>query len=195
MRTTKEAEINVALLQYVMKCRSAGDDEALAYLGLARQEAETVESLSWGDLEHLSSIHFPVLRENAIDRDLFQRLIHHVQRTRQSQALCDELIARDAPLPMMHRLYGMEASEYAERGRRIGLRRIPGRPHEPTEAEETAICKAFDDLGKPEHDNLTPEDYLQIHRLTSVPLRTLWHVIQHANALRDRSEAPHRKLG
>lgn len=113
MRTTKEAEINVALLQYIMKCRSAGDDEALAHLGLARQEAETVESLSWGDLEHLSSIHFPVLRENAIDRDLFQRLIHHVQRTRQSQALCDELIARDAPLPMMHRLYGMEASEYA----------------------------------------------------------------------------------
>jgi len=55
MRTTKEAEINVALLQYIMKCRSAGDDEALAHLGLARQEAETVESLSWGDLEHLST--------------------------------------------------------------------------------------------------------------------------------------------
>lgn len=89
----------------------------------------------------------------------------------------------------------MEASEYAERGRRIGIRRILGRPHEPTEAEERAICKAFDDLGKPEHDNLTPEDYLQIHRLTSVPLRTLWHVIQHVNALQDGSEAPQRKRG
>ncbi|MGH8611892.1 MAG: hypothetical protein ACREYF_07565, partial [Gammaproteobacteria bacterium] len=61
--------------------------------------------------------------------------------------------------------------------------------------EETAICKAFDDLGKPERDNLTPENYLQIHRLTSVPLRTLWHVIQHGNVLQDRSEAPQRKLG
>jgi hypothetical protein len=136
MRSTKEADLNAALLQYVNKCLAEGDDAALAHLGLDRHDAEVAASLSLMDLDHLTSLHFPLLREGPIDRDLFHRLVDHVHRLRALTSVRDELLARDAPLPMMHHFFGMDAGEYAECGRRLGLTRLAGRPSEP---EEVAV--------------------------------------------------------
>lgn len=58
MRTTKEADLNAALLQYVNKCRAERDDRALAHLGLDRQDAEAAASLCLGDLDHLQRAAF-----------------------------------------------------------------------------------------------------------------------------------------
>jgi hypothetical protein len=44
MRTTKEAQLNSALLHYVAKCLDEGDFEALTRLGLDRSDAEATES-------------------------------------------------------------------------------------------------------------------------------------------------------
>jgi hypothetical protein len=185
MRTSKEAELNVALLQYVAKCAGEGDDRALTHLGLERQDAQAAESLGFGDLDLLSSVHFLLLRASAIDRNVFQRLVSHVRLERASKALRNELLAHDAPLPLMHHFFGMDSSEYAERGRSLRVVRLTGRPREPTEAEERAIWQANQDIEKPEGADLTPEDYLALHRITEIPLRTLWLVLQ-----RTRGAAP-----
>jgi len=185
MRTSKEAELNVALLQYVAKCASEGDDRALTHLGLERQDAEGAVSLGFGDLDLLSSIHFPLLRESAIDRNVFRRLMSHVRLERASKSLRDELLAHDAPLPLMHHFFGMDSSEYAERGRSLRVVRLTGRPREPTEVEERAIWQAYQDLDKHGEEDLTADDYLALHRITGIPLRTLWLVFQ-----RTRGAAP-----
>ena len=52
MRTTKEAQLNIALLQYVAKCLDDGDFEALTRLGLDRSDAEATGSLTLADFDH-----------------------------------------------------------------------------------------------------------------------------------------------
>ena len=160
MRTTKEADLNAALLQYVNKCRAERDDRALAHLGLDRHDVEAAASLCLSDLDHLSALHFPLLRDGPIDRDLFHRLIDHLHHLRALESVRDALLTRDAPLPLMHHLFGMDPTEYAEHGRRLGLIRPTGRPSEPAEAEETTVWEACKALRKPKGEDLTPEDYL-----------------------------------
>lgn len=190
MRTTKEAELNAALLQYVNKCLAQGDDRAVAHLGLDRHDAEVAAALSLMDLDHLTSLRFPLLREGSIDRDLFHRLIDHVQRLRALTSVRDELLARDAPLPFMHHFFGMEAGEYAERGRRLGVIRPTGRPSEPEEAEEAAVWQAYAALRK---EDLTPEDYIELCKTTGLSLRTLWLVICRGPAAPQAAIAPGRR--
>lgn len=192
MRTTKEADLNVALLQYVNKCRGEDDERALAHLGLDRHDAEAAASLNLGDLDHLNALPFPLLRENMIDRDRFRCFIEHVRRLRATESVRDALLARDAPLPLMHHFFGMEATEYAERGHRLGLVRPVGRPSEPGEAEEAIVWHACKSLGKPKDEELSPEDYLSLCETTGLSLRTLWLVLRRASARPQPPAAPPR---
>lgn len=164
------------------KCLAQGDDRAVAHLGLDRHDAEVAAALSLMDLDHLTSLHFPLLREGSIDRDLFHRLIDHVRRLRALTSVRDELLARDAPLPLMHHFFGMEAGEYAERGRRLGVIRPMGRPSEPEEAEEAAVWQAYAALRKSKDEDLTPEDCIELCKSTGLSLRTIWLVICRAPA-------------
>jgi hypothetical protein len=182
MRTTKEADLNAALLQYMNKCRAERDDRALAHLGLDRNDAEAATSLCLGDLDHLSVLHFPLLRDGPIDRDLFHRLIDHLRHLRALESVRDALLAHDAPLPLMHHLFGMDPTEYAEHGRRLGLIRPTGRPSEPAEMEETIVWEARRALRKPKDEDLTPEGYLELCKTTGLVLRTIWLVMQRAPA-------------
>lgn len=79
----------------------------------------------------------------------------------------------------------MDSSEYAERGRSLRVVRLTGRPRESTEVEERAIWQAYQDLDKHGEEDLTADDYLALHRITGIPLRTLWLVFQ-----RTRGAAP-----
>jgi hypothetical protein len=178
MRTTKEAQLNSALLHYVAKCLDDGDFEALTRLGLDQSDAEATGSLALADFDHLCSTRFALLRPEAIDRDLFHRLIDYVSQLRALKGIRDELLTQDAPLTLMHHFFGMDSTEYAERGRALGLVRTVGRPSEPTEAEEAALWKAYEALNLPKGADLTPGDYLRLYKTTEIPLRTLWMVIQ-----------------
>ena len=155
-----------------------GDDQTLAYLGLDRTDAEAIESLHLTDIDHLSSVHFPLLRKASIDRDLVHRLIERVRDLRQSTLVRDKLLKLDAPFPLMQALFGMDASEYAERGWRLQVRRHSGRPADPREDEETAVWQAYEALQKPEDHALSPEDYLILCETTGVSARTVWSAMQ-----------------
>jgi len=178
MRATKEAELNIALLRYVAQCLEEGDLDSLAHLGLDRADAEAVAAFVFADLNYLGSSRFPLLHRTAINRDLLRRLIEHVRQLRVLKELRDEILALDAPHGMMHHFFGMDSTEYAERGRALGVIRLTGRPGEPREDEEAAIWKAYEGLAKDRDEGLTPEDYLSLHKATRVPLRTLWMLIQ-----------------
>ncbi|MGH8653315.1 MAG: STY4526/YPO1902 family pathogenicity island replication protein [Gammaproteobacteria bacterium] len=153
-----------------------GDDATLTHLGLDRQDAVAIESLYLRDLEHLSSAHFPLLREGSIDRDLFYRLIEHVRRQRDQGSVRDELLRRDASLALMNHFFGMDFAEYAEHGRRLGLMRTLGRPVDPSEAEEAVIWQALTALGKPDGEDLSAEECLALCKETGVSPRTVWLV-------------------
>lgn len=193
MPATKEAELNAALLQYMAKCLAEGDEAALAHLGLDRQSAKAIESLHLLDLEHLSSLHFPLLRATAIDRDLLQRLVQHVYRQRSLKSMRDTLLALNAPLPMMHHYFGMDSTEYAEQGRRLGVIRTSGRPTEPSETEEAAIWHALGALEKPAGEDLTAEECLTLCQQSGLSPRTLWLVTRRDLTMPHLGAVPPRK--
>ncbi len=162
MRASKEAELNVALLQYLGKCLAEGDDAMLAHLGLDRHDAQAIGCLCLSDLDYLALAHFPLLREGSIDRDLFYRLLEHVRRLRDRESVRDELLRLDAPLSLMKHLFGMDSTEYAKRGRRLGLMRALGRPADPNEAEERLIWQTLTAPGKPDGEDLSAEECLAL---------------------------------
>ncbi len=194
MRIRKEAELNTAILHFLAKCVAEDDDQMLAYLGLDSTDAAAIESLHLTDIDHLSSVHFPLLRKASIDRDLVHRLIERVRAFRQSTSVRNELLTLDAPFPLMQALFGMDASEYAARGWRLQVRRHSGRPAAPREAEEAAVWQAYEALQKPEDHALSPEDYLTLCKTTGVSARTVWSAMQRLLAAGPSVTAEFQKL-
>jgi uncharacterized protein YjiS (DUF1127 family) len=197
MRTTKEAELNAALLHFAAKCLVEGDEEALADLGLDRTDAEAIKSLHLTDIDHLNSIPFALLRRPAIDRALYRRLIEHIRHLHEVKTVRDALLALDAPLPMMQAYFGMEAAEYAELGRRLKVTQHPGRPPDPSDEEERTIWHTYQSLAKPDPDALTLDDYLALCQRTNCSARTVWTTLHRswdrstpANPLRGHGEGP-----
>lgn len=178
MRTTKEAELTIALFRYIAQCLDEGDLTALTHLGLDRADAEAVGALALADLDPLASSRFPLLKPEAVNRALIHRLVAHVKAQRSLKGIRDALLSLDAPLPMMRQLFGMDSSEYAERGRALGVVRLLGRPSAPTEEQEARVWKAYGALAKSPGQDLTPEEYLRLHAATQVPLRTLWVLLR-----------------
>lgn len=178
MRTTKEAELTIAIFRYIAQCLDEGDLAALTHLGLNRADAEAVGALALADLDPLAASRFPLLKPEAVNRTLVHRLVAHAKTQRTLKGVRDALLCRDAPLPMMRQLFGMDSSEYAERGRALGVVRLLGRPSAPTEEQEARVWKVYCTLGKVPGCDLTPEEYLRLHTATEVPLRTLWVLVR-----------------
>ncbi len=197
MRVAKEAELNAAILHFIAKCLAEGDHQTLSDLGLDCKDAEAIESLYLTDVDHLGSVNFPLLRKGSIDRDLFRRLIGRIRDLREHKSVRDELLARDAPFPMMHEQFGMDAGEYAERGRRIAVLRRRGRPAEPREDEGSAVWRAYEALDKPKDQPLSSEEYLILCKTTGLSARTVWTVMHRLLAAQDpaATRSPQRKEG
>jgi hypothetical protein len=189
MRSRKEAELNMALLQFIGKCLAEGDEATLADLGLDRQDVAAIESLYLTDLEHLASLPVTLLRKSALDRDVIHRLVQWVQHKRASAACRDALLRLDAPFPLLQRFYGMDAAEYAARGWRLRVRRHAGRPTEPSETDEAIVWQALQAMQCTDPAHLQPSDYLSLCETTHLPARVVWAVVQRM----DRSAPPERQ--
>jgi len=178
MRSTKEAELNLAVLTYAAKCLAEGDCEALERLGLKRADVEAIEALGLTDTQYVAAIGWPILRTDALDRDLLARLVAHVKRMRSREDLRNALLQHDAPQPLMYTLFGTDTREYAWLRKRFDAPSSPGRSREPTEAEEHTVWSAYEALGKQDHEALSADDYLTLRQQSGVSLRLIWLLIQ-----------------
>jgi hypothetical protein len=191
MPSRKEAELNVALLQFIAKCIAEDDDAALADLGLARQDVTAIGSLYLTDLEHLAALPVTLLRKSALDREVIHRLVQWVQHVRENAACRDALLRLDAPFSLLQRFYGMDTAEYATRGWRLRVRRQTGRPTEPTEAQEARVWHALQANSLTDVAQLQPADILALCETTQLPARVVWTVVQRAEGM--RTTEPHRQ--
>ena len=92
----------------------------------------------------------------------------------QLKSVRDELLALDAPFPMMQEHLGMDSIEYAERGRRLRILRHNGRPADPTEEEEAALLQALEALRNHKHAGGRPEGLPAVCKHTGLSARTVW---------------------
>ncbi len=169
MKTT-HAELVFQTLRYVCETLADGDIQAVLDLGLRMDQIARLARFSLNDLRHLSDVptHFMDVSVNA---ECLDRVIAHMERSREREALHDELIRNGAPYPMLFSFTGMTNREFAARRRLLGMSGSGrGRPPTPSEDDEQRVWAAWQaSAQKP-----LEARYLHVSETTGVPLNLVW---------------------
>ncbi|MDM4770854.1 STY4526/YPO1902 family pathogenicity island replication protein [Solimonas sp. SE-A11] len=195
---TKEADLVFAVFQYASRCVVEGDLLSLREVGFTPADVHRFEKLSLPDLYALSMTRGHPLSVT-VDREVWEWLVEHVQRTRARSQLISDIIRLDAPLSMMKSVFGFSQREYMARREACDMSDGRGRPRAPTAEEEERIWPIWVRLAKasdPQH--LRKDDLWRIlPAVTGIPLRTIWNLIQswaHTPAMLSRFEQERRQL-
>ncbi len=181
---TKEAELNEAILRFASRCLAEGDLQMLAELGFKRHDVQRLQTLRVADLCHLAGIKGHMLKP-VIDRNCFYKVLAHIDHHRENETVAHYLLEHDAPLDMLHALFGMSGGEYADRRRMLGIESGTGRTREPREDEELAVWETYQVLGKDEVAHLTAHEWVEIFERCEVPLRNIWQLVNRWSASGD----------
>lgn len=174
MTGTKEAQLTSAIMAFALHCVQEGDQSALRAMNFGPAEIRALQDLSMGDLCHLKEVRAHCL-DVVLNRDVYWPMLSQLKQRRESESLQHSLIQADASLDMMQTFFGMSGREYAKLRRILMVRISAGRPAEPSEEEISRIWAAWRAREEKLEDGLLPpEEYLNIHQETGVPLRAIW---------------------
>jgi hypothetical protein len=174
MTRSKEAELTTAVLTFALRCLQEGDLGSLRDMNFGPAELQALEEIRMGDLCHLESIRAHCLKA-ALNREVYWPMLSQLKFLRESESLQHTLIEADAPLDMMQTFFGMSGREYTKLRRTLMVESTSGRPIEPTDEEIQQIWSAWREKNDLLKDGLLPpEEYLNIHRDTQLPLRAIW---------------------
>lgn len=175
MMSNKETELTTAIMLYAMRCLAEGDQSALRNMNFGPREVEALREMSIGDLCHIEALRAHCLKV-ALDRKVYWPLVANLRKRRKSAELEKELISADAGQEMMYMLFGMSGREYAHLRRMLAVDTITGRPPDPSEEDIQQLWDVWKVLiEKREDAQLDPEEYLEIHKETGIPLRAIWN--------------------
>ena len=178
MNSAKESDLVTAVLLYAVRCLAEGDQQALREMGLGPREINALRGFEMADLYRLGALKTHCV-EISIDRDVFWPLIAHLQSARQSEEVQRDLIQRDAPLEMMHSLFGMGSREYTRLRRILAVQPAVGRPPEPDEDTAHQLWRVISaEQDASEEGELSPTKYLRISETTGTSLRSVWRHVQ-----------------
>ena len=105
-------------------------------------------------------------------------MLRALEASRYRETLERALVRAEASREMMRTLYGTTTREFTALRRALGLNSGRGRPPALDEASEHALYHAVSRRLR-EHGEITPELYLELHRETGIPLRSIWrHVLE-----------------
>ena len=178
MQRTKESELVAAILMYAMRCVLEGDRIALRDTQFGDQELEAIAKLSLLDLQRLESVKAHCLNIK-LNQQVFWPIIEHLRRERDEEHTIQELLKANAPLEMMHTLYGMSARDFTGRRKKLVLETGVGRPPLPDTDAETELYNEWSRLVRTlGHDDLDGKHYMKLHRTTQQSLRVIWQLTQ-----------------
>jgi len=178
MDATKEAELITAVLMYAIRCLAEGDQAALRNMNFGPREIEALREMNLADLYRVDSLRAHCL-DIVLNRNVYWPMIEHLRRQRESEELQQTLISADAPLEMMHTLFGLGSREYTRLRRMLTVAPSVGRPAEPDEDGAHRLWHAWAGR-KPSDDDgpLAPGAYLALHQETGVSMRAIWTLTQ-----------------
>ncbi len=178
MSDAKEADLITAVLLYAVRCLADGDQHALNEMNFGPKEMAALHELSMGDLYRARALYGHCLQIR-LNREVYWPMLAYLRREREAAAVQQELIKGDAPLEMMQILCAMSPREYTRLRRLLTLNPGVGRTPEPGEATSAEVWRAWRArVADAEDSNLTPEDYLALHRETGASLRAIWTLVQ-----------------
>jgi len=178
MDATKEADLITAVLMYAIRCLAEGDQAALRNMNFGPREIEALREMNLADLYRADSLRAHCL-DIVLNRNVYWPMIEHLRRQRESEELQQTLIGADAPLEMMHTLFGLGSREYTRLRRMLTVAPSVGRPAEPDEDGAHRLWHAWVGRKAPDDDGpLAPGEYLALHQETGVSMRAVWNLTQ-----------------
>jgi hypothetical protein len=178
MSMNKESDLMTSVLLYAMRCLAEGDQQALRAMNFGPKELDALKDMNLADLYRVDQLRAHCLRVG-LNREVFWPMLDHLKHQRESEELQRELILADAPMDMMHTLFGMSSREYSRWRRLLTVTSLVGRPPEPDEQVSHTLWYAWQDyVNDREEPTLSAKDYLHLHKSTEIDLRVVWSLIQ-----------------
>jgi hypothetical protein len=173
---TKEARLVRAVIEYAVECLSQGDLAALDKLGFERSDMSDLRQLNLGNLRCIRAIRYHILSLQ-VDRARLRMVMQHMERDRDEQQMIEYLFRHDAPLRILHRLYGFTSKDCVFYRALYDTPTHSGRFREATEEEVRKVWGAVNHLGKREVDRWSAADWIRVHKASHVPLRIIWQIV------------------
>jgi hypothetical protein len=183
---TKEAKLVRAVIEYAVECLSQGDLDALEKLGFERSDMSDLRQLNLGNLCCIRAIRYHILSLQ-VDRARLRMVMQHVERDRDEQKMIEYLFRHDAPLRILHRLYGLSSKDCVFYRALYDTPTHSGRFREATEKEVQKVWVAVNRLGKHEPGRWVAADWVAIHKETHVPLRIIWQIVSNSGTAKGRA--------
>ena len=178
MQATKEADLVIAVLMYAMRCLAEGDQSALRQMNFGIKEIEALRDMRVADLYRIESLRAHCL-DIALNRQVYWPMIERLAEQRSIEDTIQALISADAPQEMMLTLFGINQRDYTRLRRTLLVDPTVGRPPELDEAGSHQLWAVWSELSDgAEADLLAPQQYLNIHRETGLPMRAIWNQTQ-----------------
>ena len=178
MSRTNEADLVSATLLYVLRCVSEGKREVLRKMQIGDKEIEEIKQLSAEDLTRFDSLVTHCLNIE-LNQAAFWSAMNHVKMCRASDRTMQALLKADAPLAMMTHFYGLYANDYARLRKSLCDFSSVGRPPDISEEDSHRLWYAYTDLMKNrKRQEITAEEYLNLHQETNIPMRAVWRLTQ-----------------
>ncbi len=177
MSAGKEAELMTAVMLYAVRCFAEGDTDALKEMNFGPKELGALREISMGDLFRARALTAHCLQVR-LNREIYWPLLDHLRRERETEEAQRELVQADASLEMLQSFFGIGAHEYTRLRRMLTINPTFGRTPEADEAQATALWTAWKALATEATSELTPADYLSLHRATGLSIRIIWNLIE-----------------
>ena len=179
MSIKKETELMHSIIIYCLRCQEEGDLHALREMGFGPREVRALNSLSSAEQIRLASTrsHFMKI---VLNQDVYWRMIDFVDQESHKESVINQLIAYDAPLPLMYALTGMGNKQYLIKRREFGLITSPvGRPSAPPDSVTELVWDNLTEIAK-NSQKFGPKQFLDLYEVLErkVSLRVIWHLFQ-----------------
>ncbi len=175
---TKECELNESILRLLARNLSEGNIHALEVLGVEQEDIEMLPCIRVADVARISHLEFHLLAPDIVLRDPLLRAISCIRRAERDDECCEYLIRHDAPLPLASTLFGLTGGQFSNMRRMYDVKGGVGRTRDLTTDEEDCVWSIYLKLEK-SVDDLSPSDWITLHKRTSLPLRNIWLFLQH----------------
>ncbi len=182
MKIQKEAELTRAIIVYCQRCQEEGDLPALKEMGFGQQEIAVLPTLTTADVLRLASTKSHFLSIN-VNTTVYWRMIDYIKRESEKDNLIDIMMINEAPLPMMHTLFGMNSKEFTMKRRTFGYGKAsPGRPPTPSAEVSQKVWEAIQ-VTTTANEMPTSQEFIDIFNLLDgeVSLREIWHLVNKWN--------------
>ena len=137
-----------------------------------------MREMSISDLYRIESLRVHCLHVG-LDRQIYWPMMDHLRQQRESEETQQNLIAADAPMDMMHTLFGVSPREYSRVRRMLSVDPSVGRPREPDEESTHRLWHAWvERVADEKSGSLAPQVYLELHAETGLSMRAIWNLTQ-----------------